>query len=87
MYQAIYFLRNSEMRELTQMHQYRLVPFLIKLPNQHSGVTYTRKFNSVLTSDLVMATLQHQISTPEQAVGWLDQHADASLKSDARTCD
>jgi hypothetical protein len=54
------------------------IPFLLKLPGQHTGVAYHREFNSILSANLLLAALQGKVHTPGQAVQWLDAHAAAS---------
>jgi hypothetical protein len=49
-----------------------LVPFLLKLPSQQTAVRYESPFNAVLTRDLVLSILCGEVSSPEQAVQWLD---------------
>jgi hypothetical protein len=50
------------------------VPFILKLPGQASGFVYGPAFNTVLSHDLVLALVRGEVSTPEDAAGWLDQH-------------
>jgi hypothetical protein len=48
------------------------VPLLLKLPQQRSGSTYTRVFNTVALHDLILAVMQGQVATAPQALAWLD---------------
>jgi hypothetical protein len=50
------------------------VPFLLKLAGQKAGVRYTTRFNTLLTKALLTAVLRGEVTTPEEAVGWLDAH-------------
>jgi hypothetical protein len=51
-----------------------LVPFLLKMPGEHSAVRYEPAFNAVLTRDLVLSILAGEVSTPDQAAQWLDRN-------------
>jgi hypothetical protein len=53
--------------------EYSSVPFLLKLAGQQQGAVYDRPFNTVVTSDLILALLRGEISSAEQLAGWLDQ--------------
>ncbi len=50
------------------------VPFLLKLPHQTTQVPYNANFNTVVTSDLLMAILSGEITESQQLVAWLDRH-------------
>jgi hypothetical protein len=69
---------SPEMIRLTQMQWQPYIPFFLKLPGQRTGSIYHRKFNSVLSADLLLDTLEDKIQTPAQALKWLDDHAAAS---------
>jgi hypothetical protein len=69
---------SPEMLRLTHDRWQPYIPFLLKLPGQTTGVAYHREFNSVLSADLLMAALEGSVETPEEAVHWLDAHAEAS---------
>jgi hypothetical protein len=50
------------------------VPFILKLPHETKGLEYQAPFNTVLTSDLVLAILKGDISGEADVGKWLDQH-------------
>lgn len=52
------------------------VPFVLKMPGQERGLVYDRPFNAFVTHDLVQALLKGELRTPEDAIAWLDAHAD-----------
>jgi hypothetical protein len=58
--------------EITAEAEGRRVPFFLKLPSQQIGIPYETPFNAVLTRDLLLSILSGDVSTPEQAVQWLD---------------
>jgi hypothetical protein len=51
------------------------VPFLVKLPGQREGLHYQPHFETVHTSDLVLAILSGEIARTDDLVQWLDAHA------------
>jgi hypothetical protein len=57
------------------------IPFLLKMRGQTEGVTYQRKFNTVVSHDLVLAILRGDLTTPQEVVRWLDQKADSPVLS------
>jgi hypothetical protein len=50
------------------------IPFIVKLAGQHSSISYTREFNTVLTHDLLLALLNGSLSDTAGVVDWLDTH-------------
>lgn len=68
----------AEMARLTQLKWQPYIPFFLKMPGQKTGIEYHRSFNSMLSSNLLLAALQGEIRTSAQAVQWLDAHAAAS---------
>jgi hypothetical protein len=52
----------------------QLVPFMLKLPSQKTGIRYEAPFNAVLTRDLLLSVLSGEVSSPEQSVQWLDSN-------------
>jgi hypothetical protein len=46
----------------------RRVPFLIKMAGQHEGTTYTHKFNTVVSADLVLGILRQELSTVSEVM-------------------
>ena len=52
----------------------RRIPYLVKMAGQSQGAVYSQPFNTVLTGDLLLATLRGQMQTPDAAIRWLDQN-------------
>jgi len=50
------------------------IPFLLKLKNQHEGMTYDQSFNTIVTHDLILALLSGKLATPREVAAWIDQH-------------
>jgi hypothetical protein len=50
------------------------VPFLLKMPGQAAPVPYDQPFNTVLTSELLLAVLRGEVRDAEAAAAWLDSH-------------
>jgi arylsulfatase A-like enzyme len=50
------------------------VPFIVHLPGQTSGLTYTHSFNTVVTHDFILALLRSEITDPASVEHWLDRH-------------
>jgi hypothetical protein len=61
-----------ELERLTAGGQSETVPFIVKLAGQNHGMVYDRPFSSVVSSDLVLAMLCGDVSTPEDVASWLD---------------
>jgi len=59
---------NTYDQQLDRQH----VPFLAKFPHQRQEVDYRGKFNTRLTKDLILAFLDRQIASPQDAEEWLD---------------
>lgn len=85
-WESMYYIATPEMQRLAHTVAGVSIPFLLKLPHQHSEVAYTRKFNSVVTSRLLEAVLAGEISTPQQASTWLDRNAALSVTTDSVAC-
>jgi len=49
------------------------ITFLLQAPGQKQGLAYHQPFNSVLTHDLVLAALSHQLKSPQDVADWLDR--------------
>jgi hypothetical protein len=49
------------------------VPFLLKLPGQRVGVSFTPRFSAIVTHDLLLGILRGELRTPEAVVGWLEK--------------
>ena len=54
-----------------QEHPY--VPYLLKMNGGAKELEYTREFNSILSYDLILAVLRGALSSPRDAVKWLDK--------------
>ncbi|MGH9491857.1 MAG: sulfatase-like hydrolase/transferase, partial [Terriglobales bacterium] len=50
------------------------VPFLVKMAGQKQGIVYQPPLRSLIAHDLTLAVLRGELSQPEQATRWLDQH-------------
>lgn len=50
------------------------VPFLLKLSGQQAGLEYQRRFNTVVSHDLVLAILRGEVRDAQAAAAWLDRH-------------
>jgi hypothetical protein len=61
-----------ELEQLTGGRQSESVPFIVKLAGENRGATYERAFSSVVASDLVLAMLSGDVTTPQSAAAWLD---------------
>jgi hypothetical protein len=48
------------------------IPYLLKMSGQKDGISYGRKFNSVLTGDLALAILRGEVGDAAAVVQWLD---------------
>lgn len=55
------------------------VPFLVKGPGDGAPLTYSRQFNTVLTSDLILAILRGEITNESKTATWLDAHGKPEL--------
>jgi hypothetical protein len=52
------------------------VPFLLKLPHQKAGLAFNGKFNTVHSGAILERVLRRELTTPEQAAGWMSAHSD-----------
>jgi hypothetical protein len=50
------------------------IPFLLKLPGQREGQVYPERWNTVITSELLLGILSGEFSTPEQVVSRINQN-------------
>jgi hypothetical protein len=60
-------------------HPTPLVPFIVKMPGQTTGITFDVPFNTVITRQLIGAVIRGEVtnaSLPE----WLNQHGDTSAQ-------
>jgi hypothetical protein len=51
------------------------VPFLLKLPRQSASVGYPRKFNTVITAQLLLNILRGELRSSNEVIAWMDTHA------------
>ena len=54
-------------------HIDRRVPFLLKLPRQHEQIIYAAPFNTVLLAGLALSVIDEAVTSPADAVAWLDR--------------
>ena len=64
----------AELERLTGGTQSQTVPFIVKLAGENRGVVYDRGFSGVVSSELVLAMLRGDVTTPQSATAWLDAH-------------
>lgn len=57
------------------------VPFILKAPHDRRGVMFPLPFNTVLSSDLVLAILRREVRDQREAAAWLEQHLVSPPKS------
>jgi hypothetical protein len=50
------------------------VPFVLKAPRDRQAVTFPLPFNTVISSELVLAILRRDVRDQQQAATWLEQH-------------
>lgn len=50
------------------------VPFLLKLPGSQKAMVYQRRFHTILLSDLLLAILNHKLTTSDQVATWITLH-------------
>ncbi len=50
------------------------VPFLLKMPRQAKGSTYSNTVFTIVTKPLIEAILNREVTTPEEAINWLTAH-------------
>jgi hypothetical protein len=51
------------------------VPFILKMPGQHSGIAYDRPINTVLSGDLLLDILTGAVPSQQAVLQWLDAHS------------
>jgi hypothetical protein len=54
--------------------QHAQVPYLLKMAGEKIGITYNQWMKEIVTKQLLLAILSHEVTTPEQATAWLDAH-------------
>jgi hypothetical protein len=47
------------------------IPFVLRLADQREGLCYDKEFNSVMTSDLLLAILRSEVKTGAEAASWI----------------
>lgn len=67
----------SNLNETTDLR----IPFLLRLPGQHRGETYSPHVDAMLSHDLVLSLLDGELSQPSQLASWFDVHERAYLAS------
>jgi len=55
------------------------VPFLVRFPGQTDSFDYSPQFNTVGTSDMLLAILQGEVASSRQLAHWLDLHRDTTM--------
>ena len=55
------------------------VPFLVKSTGVGQSLAYSNPLNTILTGDLILAILQGNVSSQQEAAIWLDAHAKPEL--------
>lgn len=71
---ADHFWRETDLYD--HRHSFR-VPFLLKGPGADQPMTYSPRFNTLLTHDLILAILRKEITNQPSASEWLDAHRSA----------
>lgn len=51
----------------------RRVPFIVKLPNQESGIVVSDRFETVNTRQLILNVVDGKIKTPEELKSWMQE--------------
>ncbi len=51
------------------------VPFIVKLSNSNEKYLYKKRFNTVLTANLVLELLEKKITNVHELASWLDTHS------------
>jgi hypothetical protein len=72
----------DELDRLTEHQAPVKVPFILKLPGETTGAAIDKPFSNVVAGGLGLAVLSGTVSTPDQAVKWLDKHAASATKPD-----
>ena len=65
----------DELERLTGGVHGKTVPFILKLAGAHEPFQFSKPFSNVASSRLVLAVLTGNVSTPSQAIAWLDSFA------------
>ncbi|HVX66024.1 MAG TPA: sulfatase-like hydrolase/transferase [Bryobacteraceae bacterium] len=52
------------------------IPFLLKMAGPVSAIDFQPKFNTLITSELLMSVLRSEVRTPQDAARWIEAHRD-----------
>jgi hypothetical protein len=63
------------------------IPFLLKFAGEKQGLRYPRLFNTVLTSQLLLAVLRGEVKDANDAAAWLDRHPDTDVAQPSKVRD
>ncbi|HML17016.1 MAG TPA: alkaline phosphatase family protein [Bryobacteraceae bacterium] len=63
------------LQQLTAAGQSPLVPVIVKLAGKDRGAVYDSPISNVVCGDLALAILSGDVSTPSDAISWLDRAA------------
>ena len=55
------------------------VPFMVKPPGGHLTLDYDKRFNTLVTHDLILALLKNEITNQPDVANWLDAHGKALM--------
>jgi arylsulfatase A-like enzyme len=66
---------NDKLEKVTAPGRSGTVPFILRLPGQTQGMVFSQSFSNVVSADLVLAILNGQISTYQDASDWLMKNA------------
>jgi hypothetical protein len=66
----------DELEKLTGGVHGKTVPFILKLAHSSDPAQFSKQFSNVVSSNLVLAVLEGNVSSPSQAVAWLDTVTD-----------
>ena len=72
-----HFLRDYTGLDESLHGQDSRVPFVLKLAGETDGVTYSRRFNTIHTHELVLALLGGDLRSLKEVAQWIDQHSDS----------
>jgi hypothetical protein len=71
---TLIFSTDHPLRNVSDGKKDPRIPFIIKLAGSSKAVTWAPQFNTVVTSDLVLAILRGDVRTHEQIGAWLAGH-------------
>jgi hypothetical protein len=55
------------------------IPYLLKLPGQKAGATFTEQFSAVMTADLLLDVVRGQVRDASDARAWFDRNGSRPL--------